>query len=910
MAEDDIDMSPLTRRGRKKEEKAPLLSSITVESEPTPDKQIKFKVGGMTCASCASIIENVVSSQKGVLACQVNLLLEEMTVRCPGGTDLHEAAHSIIVAVEEVGFTAEELNVAPQNSFSTVTLNVQGMTCVSCTGIVENCLKNVEGVQNAVVNLLANTAIVTFNESITGPRDFIENLADLGFEASVRSNSRGDSLKESLTRKKEIDSWRKKFIVSLVFTLPLVLVTMLFMYIPGIKHLLHMNAFGIPRLPWESAIAAILATPVQFYSGWEFYVKAYKALRARSANMEVLISMGSSVAYAYSLFSIIKAAVDPAFEGHHFFETSAALICFVLLGRFLENVAKGKTSQALVRLMDLKPKTAVLVKNFGTAGQAESEVLSDLIKLDDILKVGPGGSIPADGIVVQGASSVNESMITGESASVFKEKGSSVIGGTINNDGLLFIKATRLGENSTLSQIVKLVEDAQSSKPPIQAFADKITVYFVPAVVALAVITWAVWFVLGVTDSYPASWRGDIDRLLFALMFGISVLVVSCPCALGLATPTAVMVGTGVGASLGLLIKGGRPLEIAQKVNTFLFDKTGTLTVGKPQVTDFILVTTDGEVSKIKAPLEPEEKRILSFLGSAESASEHPIGKAILSFCKESVGTELAPPTQFTNVAGRGLKCVVEGQSVLVGNRQFIEENKGAGGRGKEIPPALLARGKELEKEGKTSVIVEIDGMCVALVALSDVLKPEARFVVDFLRKQGSDVYMVTGDNERVAQHVGQALNLPQDHIFSEVVPAEKGERVKHLQNLGLSVCFVGDGVNDSVALTQADMGIALGTGTDVAIECADIVLMRNNLLDVAIAVDLARATFRRIRMNFVWAMLYNSLAIPFAAGVLFPLTHTMLPPMVAGFAMAISSVSVVVSSLLLRMYKKPKILE
>jgi len=905
-----IEMPKIPRgKGKKKsneEDQEPLLSSITVENDSIADIKLYFKVGGMTCASCSGMIQNMVASVKDVHSCDVNLLSEEMVVRCPADVDRSVIAQSIISAVEDIGFTAEEIikNTSSENSIITTSLNIQGMTCASCSGIIESGLTNTKGVVSVSVNLLSNFAIVTYDATITGPRSLIESVTDLGFGASLRSDKDQDSLRDSLTRKREIESLKKKFSVSLAFTLPIILITMVFMYIPGLKHILHSNVAGVPRLPWESVLAGILATPVQFYCGWEFYIKAWKSLKAKAANMEVLVATGSSVAYTYSLFSVIKRALDPAFGGQHFFETSAALILFVLLGRLLENIAKGQTSLALVHLMDLKPKSALLVKEYNTSSQQEEEILADLIQTGDVLKVLPGSSIPADGVVVAGLSSVNESMITGESQSVTKEVESQVIGGTINNEGLLYIKAARVGANSTLSQIVQLVEQAQTSKPPIQAFADKITGYFVPVAVCLAVITFLIWLSLGFADAYPSSWRNGTDKFLFALMFGISALVISCPCALGLATPTAVMVGTGVGAKLGLLIKGGKPLELAHKVNVILFDKTGTLTAGKPQVTDCILADNNGGVVPLGFPCSPQHKHFLHCLGTAESASEHPLGQAIVKFCKESSDTPLSSPTNFSVKAGRGLICQVDQSKVLIGNRAFLSENNDMVA---PIPIPLLTLAGDLETQGKTCVFVAIDGVAVGIVALSDVLKPESINVVKFLRKQGYEIRMVTGDNHRVAEHVGRQLGLATEHIISEVIPSEKGNQVKTLQSQGKIVAFVGDGINDSVALSQADLGIALGSGTDVAMECAMIVVMGSNLQGITTALDLARVTFRRIQYNMLWALLYNTLAIPIAAGVFFPLTHEALPPMLAGFTMAISSVSVVVSSLMLRLYK-PKV--
>ena len=586
---------------------------------------------------------------------------------------------------------------------------------------------------------------------------------------------------------------------------------------------------------------------------------------------------------------------------------------FVVGGKYMEVVAKGKTSEALSKLMDLQATHAILLRIDAASGEVvgEEEIGIELVQQGDVLKVVPGAKVPVDGAVVFGHSSTDESMVTGESMPVNKEVGSTVIGGTINQHGVLHVRADRVGADSALAQITRLVEDAQSNKAPIQAIADKISAYFVPVVVLIAVLSFVVWISLAYTV-VPDDWIPDGQgRFLFALIFFMTVLVIACPCALGLATPTAVMVGTGLGAMHGVLIKGGAALEKAYKVNAIIFDKTGTLTYGKPVVTDVMAFGGDGAWT---------DARFLTYLGSAEASSEHPLGRCIYEHVQRLAGDEgsavaVLPAAEFEAVPGRGLQCVVEGHRVFVGNRKGMAASGAA-----PVSAATNEQLEALENEGKTVMMMSVDGVVVGSIAVADTIKPESRQVVRMLEEMGTEVWMVTGDNRRTAQAIAKQAGIK--NVFAEVMPADKAEKVKELQAKprhadtkprkdgsvqGKVVAMVGDGVNDSPALAQADVGIAIGAGTDIAMEAADVVLMKSDLLDVLTSMDISRRTFRRIKLNFVFAFGYNILGIPIAAGLFFPLFKAHLPPWIAGLAMALSSVSVVGSSLLLKRYKKPQ---
>lgn len=641
--------------------------------------------------------------------------------------------------------------------------------------------------------------------------------------------------------------------------------------------------------------------------------------------MDVLVAGGTSIAYFYSFIAMIVKLVDPSFESEQYFETAAFLITFVVLGKLLESVAKRKTSEALTKLMDLQaPNAVVLQLTDAAAGRlallvsdvdneakfasvydrddvvTEETVPIELVQHGDVLKVVAGDKVPADGIVVYGTSTVDEAIVTGESMPVTKRAGSRVIGGTINRDGLLHVCAINVGADSMLSQIARLVADAQASKAPIQALADKIASIFVPVVVSLAVVSLIVWLALAYTV-LPPEWipEGE-NRFLFGLLFFVTTLVIACPCALGLATPTAVMVGTGVGARRGILIKGGEPLEMAHRVNAVLFDKTGTLTHGRPRVTRIAVL--DGVTS---------EHELMRLAGIVECGSEHPLGRAIYERAQEVCGRDAfvgSAADDFTAVPGRGVRCCLRvsderSATFVLGNRLLVEESLEA-----PLAEAIDADMRALEGQGQTVMLMaDVDArQVVGWIAVADTVKAEARVVVQMLRRMGIAVSMITGDNERTAQAIAAQVGI--DKVFAQVLPKDKSDKVGELQESGHCVAMVGDGVNDAPALARADVGIAVGAGTDIAIEAADIVLVKSDLRDLVTAIDISRKTFRRIKLNFIWAYGYNTVAIPLAAGMFYPLMRPdRLPPWAAGAAMALSSVSVVCSSLLLRLYRPPK---
>lgn len=653
----------------------------------------------------------------------------------------------------------------------------------------------------------------------------------------------------------------------------------------------------LPGFSSMALITFITATPIQFSTGRRFYTHAWVALRHRRADMNVLIALGTSAAYFYSIFACVYAMFRPDFDAEVFFDTSAMLIPIIILGKFLETVAKGRTSEAVKKLMSLQPPTALLVE-MDDEGRIVSEKEIDfmLVQRGDLLKVLPGAKIPTDGEVMAGVTSVDESMITGESIPVEKNKGAQVIGGTINQKGSVIVRATRVGAHTSLAQIIRYIQDAQTDKAPIQMFADRVSSVFVPAVVVVALVTFFVWF--GLTSTGVVVVPKGSTTFLFPLLFAISVIVISCPCALGLATPTAVMVGTGIGAENGILIKGGSHLETAHRISTVIFDKTGTLTVGKPAVTafDFVGDHSDFRPSSLSNSLSNVD--VYMFVAAAESGSEHPLARALLDYCTEQ-SPQFPVANDFEYTSGRGIRCSVKGHSVVIGNRGWHDENSIV------VSDTIESSMRVSEQAGNTVVLVSVDSRVRAIVSVADILKPEARACVSHLRSRGISCWMVTGDNHRTAEAVARSVGI--DNVLADVLPNQKSEKVRQLQYGGAVVAMVGDGVNDSPALAAADVGIAIGAGTDIAIEAADMVLMKDNLLDVITAIDLSQATFNRIRLNYMWAIIYNLLGIPLAAGVFYPLGFT-IPPVVAGIAMALSSVSVLLSSLLLKRYKKPSI--
>lgn len=782
-------------------------------------------------------------------------------------------------------------DVADGSDIGDAVLLVGGMTCNSCANSVENALKQTDGVLSAVVSFATEKATVRFDKDIVGIRTLIETVEDIGYDASYVSGAEAQRALGD-QRAKEITRYRNDFFVAVLFTFPILLIMMVFGNIEPIESgLMSLVYRGVS---WMALIVGILATPVQFYSARRFHVDAWKGLKNRTLGMSFLVSMGSNASYFYGLFSIIRSAVlnEPSVASPDMFMTASMLVAFVILGKYLEAIAKGKTSEALSKLMDLQVKSAsLLIMSADGARVIEEKVVPiDLVQRGDVLKVVRGCSVPADGVVVYGEGRLNESMLTGESKTIKKVPGDRVLGATVNVEGLFHMKVTGVGNDTALSQIIRLVEDAQTSKAPIQAYADYIASIFVPAVLVLSFLTFLVWYVLCLVDAIPSSWIPKTDgSFVFAFNFGIATLVVACPCALGLATPTAVMVGTGVGAEHGVLIKGGEPLEAAHNIDTILFDKTGTLTVGEPVVTDVVILS-----KKLSA------EELIVMAGSAELGSEHPLSKAIIDYAK-FISKSLDQPTQFSGVSGRGIACTVGTHSVVIGNKEWMLDNEMA--RMDSI--VLYQATQTFQSAGKTTIYMGVNGELSAVFGVADAPRPEAIRTIKKLTQMGLDVWMVTGDNARTAITIADQLGIKRRNVMAEVIPSEKSSKVKKLQSAGRIVAMVGDGINDSPALAQANLGIAIGAGTEIAVETAGMVLMKSNLVDVITALDLSRTIFNRIRLNYVWALGYNCLLIPLAAGVLFPFGFR-IPPMFAGAAMAMSSVSVVTSSLLLRKYKPP----
>ncbi len=720
---------------------------------------------------------------------------------------------------------------------SRTTLDIDGMHCASCVANITKSLKGTEGVSYANVNLATRKATIEHDSKAT-LQDLIKAVEKKGFSARL-ADERLDLNKDRLARKKEQRELLIRFLAGAVLSIPIFILAMFYAKNP---------------IPYKDVIMWALATPVQFIVAFPLYRSAFASLKGFSADMDTLVVLGTSAAYFYSAYSVLTGG------SHVYFEASSVLITIILLGRLLEEKAKARTSDAISSLVGLSPKEAIVVR-----GGKEARVMVDDILAGDIVIVKPGEKVPVDGIITKGTSSVDESMVTGESMPVEKKKGSPITGGTINRTGMFEFRATKVGENTTLARIIRLVQDAQGSKAPIQRFADTVAAYFVPIVMAIAAVTFIAWFaVFG-------------SEFSFALTAGVAVLVIACPCALGLATPTAIMVGSGKGARSGILIKGGEALETAHRTDIIILDKTGTVTTGRPAVTDLI---TAG-ISK---------KRLLSLSGAIEKGSEHPLAEAILNRADEA-GVKLEKVYGFKAVPGQGVTASVGKKRYFLGNSRLMHVNH----------VDLSAQEKDisrLEGEGKTVMVLASGSEVLGLVAVADRIKETSADAIRELRGMGLRVCMITGDNERTARAVAEKAGI--DEFFAGVMPEEKAGYVKNMQADG-AVCMVGDGINDAPALAQADVGIAMGSGTDVAMETGDIVLMKDDLMDVARAIRLSRMTMSKIRQNMFWALFYNTLGIPIAAGVLYPLTGWLLNPMIAGSAMALSSVSVVSNSLLLR---------
>jgi Cu+-exporting ATPase len=809
------------------------------------DDKITLPVTGMTCANCAMNIERTVKKLKGVSDAQVNFAAEQASISFdPGQLQVKD----VVEKIDASGYSVPTRKVE---------FAVTGMTCANCAANIERALnKKVSGVVSASVNFASERAAVEYIPGVATLQDMAKAIEAAGYGVISPEEITEAEDAEQLARQAEIRDQTRKFIAGLVFALPLFMLSM------G-------RDFGLIG-PWSHAAWVnwffwALATPVQFYTGWDYYVNGFKSLKNKSANMDVLVAMGSSVAYFYSLALLIF----PVLGQHVYFETSAVIITLIKLGKMLESRTKGRTGGAIRKLIGLRPKTATIIVN-----DAEKEIPIAQVQLQDTVLVRPGERIPVDGIVIEGSSSVDESMLSGEPLPVDKRAGDKVVGGTINGEGLLKFSAAAIGKDTVLAQIIRLVQEAQGSKAPIQALADRVAAVFVPAIIAVAFVVFFIWWGIG----------GEFVPAMIRL---VAVLVIACPCALGLATPTAIMAGTGKGAERGILFKNSEALETATKLDTIILDKTGTITVGKPAVVDII-------------PLEPDcktAKELLKLAASVEKGSEHPLGKAIVKHA-ETEGTTLLNPTEFKASGGLGVQARIDGNMVMVGKPDWFKELS------TDMAP-VADNIHQLQSQGKTVMVVTKDSRLCGLIGVSDELKPDSQQAIRELHEQKLKVVMLTGDNPETAQTIGNQVHI--DDIFAEVKPQEKSSKVKALQDKGERVGMVGDGINDAPALAQADVGLAIGTGTDVAIETADVILSSGSLKGVPRAIRLSRATMKTIKENLLWAFGYNVILIPVAAGILYPFESLpiflrQLHPILAALAMAFSSVSVVTNSL--RLYK------
>jgi Cu+-exporting ATPase len=808
-------------------------------------KTAELKIAGMVCAACTAAIEKALKNQGGVSRAEINLGTEMASVEYdPEKLKLIDLEKTI----RDLGYDVIDQKVV---------LKIGGMVCAICVGALEIALKKLDGVVDVRVNLAAEKAYVTFNPRMVGLEDMRKAVLDTGYQFLGLAGDEAGADKEREARELDLRDKKRRIIIGFATSIFLMAV----MYLP--VQVIPMGILmAVPN--FMNLFMLVVSAPVFVYVSYPIFKAAIRALKNRSLDMDVMYGMGIGVAYGASILGTFGIVLTPDFM---FYETAVMLASFLTLGRYLEANAKGRTSEAIKKLVGLQPKRATILRD-----GREIEVAAEEVQVDDLILVKPGEKVPADGLVVNGQSYVDESMITGEPVPALKEAGQKVVGGTLNKNGALTFKATRVGKDTVLAAIITLVEEAQGSRPPVQRIADRAVAYFIPTILTIAAAAFVYWYFVA------------HNTLLFSLTALISVLVVACPCALGLASPTAITVGIGRGAELGILIKSGEALEACDKLNVVAFDKTGTLTVGRPDVTDLAAFGID-------------EKELLRLAASAEKPSEHPLAEAVVRKA-EAEGIDLVSATNFEARPGKGVLAKIGERSVVAGNRILFKEMK------IDLDDNLLSKASGYEEQGKTAMLVALDGKASGVLAISDQLKSSAVEAVAELKKMGLQVVMITGDNARSAAAVASQLGI--DTVLSEVLPEEKAMEIKRLRQAGNRVAFVGDGINDAPALAESDVGIAIGSGTDIAVETGEIVLMKGDLRDAVAAIQLSRKVISRIKLNIFWAFAYNAALVPVAAGVLYPNFGITFRPELAGLAMALSSVTVISFSLLLKKYIPP----
>jgi Cu+-exporting ATPase len=828
------------------------------------NQSLTLPISGMTCASCVNHVETALKEVPGVAKTTVNLATERATIQL---TDTRVPISRLVIAVQDIGYDVPT---------ETLTLTIKGMTCASCVDHVEGALKELPGVSLAVVNLGFGTARVTYIPGVVTTSQMKQAVSDVGYEAIEPSKAADAVDRERQLRQDEIKRQGRNLIIAGAIGL-LVMIGTFYDMLGPFKAI-------VPEFLSYKWVIGLLTTPIVFGPGRQFFTNSWRGLKHGVTDMNLLYATGIGAAYGIAVINTLFPNAGFGGQGATFFESAALLTAFIVLGRWLEALTRGRTSEAIRKLMKLQPKIARVIRY----GQ-EVEIPADGVEMGDLILVRPGESVPVDGVVAEGYSAVDESMLTGESLPVEKKAGDNVIGGTLNKTGAFKFNATKVGKDTALSQIIKLVEDAQASKAPIQKLADWVAGHFILGVHVLAVLVFVFWFFFGYNQFFDPNSSfilspyklGEIGVFGFSLLLSVTVLVISCPCAVGLATPSAMMAGTGKAAEHGVLFKGAEAIENTSKLQAIMFDKTGTLTKGEPSVTDVISIGSS-------------QSDVLRLAAIAEKNSEHPLGEAIVRGA-ESRGLSFVEAESFNSIPGYGVEAKVEGRAVLLGNRKLMHAHRVYFG-------ALMTQAEQLEGDGKTVMFVAVNGEPAGLIAVADTLKEFSAEAIHRLHKLGLETVMITGDNRRTAEAIARQVGI--DRVLAEVLPQDKAAEVKQLQASGQKVAMVGDGVNDAPALAQANVGMAIGSGTDVAKETGDIILIKDDIRDVVVALEVAQATMRKVKQNLFWAFVYNMLGIPLAAGLLYPFVSIIISPELAGLLMAISSITVTLNTLLLKRFK------